>query len=56
MTPHEFHRMTDLRCNGPIIGLVGVSGPALSIELLGHQYTTELVHYFDLEVNFRYLP
>ena len=56
MTPHDFHRMTSLRCDGTIINLKGKSGVQLGIELLGWKYMTNTIHYFDIEIDYKPLP
>lgn len=53
VTPHNFHRITDLRSHGPIINLEGKSGVELGIDLLGRSYSTKYVRYFDLKANFK---
>ena len=53
VTSHDFHRMTSLRSNGPIIDLEGESGIQLGIDLLGCRYSSERIHYFDLETNYK---
>ena len=55
MTPHDFHRMTDLRADGSIINLEGESGVQLGVDLLGHRYLSGHIHYFDLERDYRSL-
>ena len=35
VTPHDFHRITSLRCDGLLINLEGESGILLGIDLLG---------------------
>ena len=46
--------MTDLRCDGALINLGGESGIQLGIDLLGRRYTTKMIRYFDIEVD--YMP
>lgn len=53
VTPHDFHQMIDLRCDGPFIDLEGESSTQLSIDLLGRKYLSESICYFDLEANYR---
>ena len=53
MTPHDFHRMTDLRADGSIINLEGESGVQLDVDLLGRRYLSECVRYFDLETDYK---
>ena len=53
VTPHDFHRLTNLISNGPIINLEGKSGVALVIELLGRAYFSEHIRYLDSVANFR---
>ena len=50
---YDFHRMTSLRSDGPIINLESESGIQLGTYLLGHTYTTERICYFDLEKDYR---
>ena len=54
VTPHNFHRMTNLRLDGPIINLQSELGIQLGINLLGHKYLSEHIRYFDLERD--YMP
>jgi len=54
VTPFDFHCMTDLRCDGALINLGGESGIQLGIDLLGRRYTTKMIRYFDIEVD--YMP
>ena len=56
MTPHDFHRMTSLRCDGTIINLEGKSGVQLGIELLGWKYMMNTIHYFDIEIDYKPPP
>ena len=53
VTFHDFHWMTSLRSHGPIIKFEGESSMEIGIDLLGHAYPSEHVHYFDLEIDFR---
>ena len=52
VTPHDYHQMTDLRCDSLLTNLEGESGT----QLLGQRHTTEKVHYFNLEMDHRPLP
>ena len=56
VTPHDFHHMTGLRCDGAFINLEGESGTQLSIDLLGRRYTTKMICYFDIETNYNSFP
>ena len=56
VTPHDCHHMIGLRCDGAFINLEGESGTLLGIELLRKRYTTETIHYFDIEVDYEPLP
>ena len=53
VTPHDFHQKTGLRSDGPIINLENESGIQLGIDLLGCRYSSEHIHYFDLENDYR---
>lgn len=56
MTPHDFHYMTYLRCDGALINLEGEVGTHIGIDLLGRRYTIEMICYFDIETNYKPLP
>ena len=56
VTPHDFHRMISLRCDGAIINLEGESGTQLVIDLLGRRCSTNMICYFDIKVDYRLLP
>ena len=53
MTPHDFHCMTSLRCDGALINLEGVLGTQLGIDLLGRRYTVKTIHYFNIKADYR---
>ena len=53
MTPHDFHQMTSLRRDGPLIDLDGESSTQLSIDLLGHWYSSKSICYFNLEADYK---
>ena len=53
MTPHGFHRMIGLRCDGTLINLKGELGTQLGIDLLGRRYTIEKISYFHIEADYR---
>ena len=53
MTPHDFHCMTGLRCDGALINLEGVLGTQLGIDLLGRRYTVKTIHYFNIKADYR---
>ena len=53
VTPHDFYWMTSLRSHRPIIDLEGESSIQEGIDLLGHAYPSERVHYFDLERDYK---
>ena len=53
MTPHDFHHMTSLRCNGALINLEGESGTQLGIDLLGRRYTIKTILYFNIKVDYK---
>ena len=55
MTPHDFHYMTGLRCDGALINLEGELGTQFGIDLLGRRYTTETICYFDIEFGIDFL-
>lgn len=54
VTPHDFHQMTNLRFDGPIINLESDLGIQLGINLLGQKYLSKHICYFDLERD--YMP
>ncbi|KAL0001463.1 hypothetical protein SO802_015244 [Lithocarpus litseifolius] len=56
MVPHDFHRMTSLRCDRAIINLEGESSIQLGIDLLRQRHMKEMVCYFDLETDQKPLP
>lgn len=56
ITPHDFHRMTSLRCDRALINLEGESGTQLGINLLGRKYTTDTIRYLDIEADYMLLP
>ena len=56
VTPHDFHHMIGLRCNGAFINLEGESGTQLGIDLLRRRYTTEMICYFNIEMDYKPLP
>ena len=55
MTPHDFHWMTNLRSHGPLINMEGELGMELGIDMVGHAYPSEHIHYFALEFDFKHL-
>ena len=55
MTPYGFHCMTGLRCDRALTNLKGESGTQVGIYLLGRRYTTETIHYFDIETDYKLL-
>lgn len=56
MIPHDFHRMTNLQCDRPLIYLEGESSTQLSIDLLGRRYPSNNICYFNLEANYKPYP
>ena len=56
ITPHGFHRMTDLRCDRTLINLEGELGTQLGIDLLRMRYTIEKISYFHIEADYRPFP
>ena len=56
VTPFDFFCMTDLNFEGAIISLDGVSGMQLGINMLGRKYSTETIRYFDLVLDYMFLP
>jgi len=56
VTSHDFHCMIDLRCDSALINLEGKLGTQLAIDLLGRRYSTDTIHYFDIEADYRPLP
>ena len=55
MTPHDFHRMIGLRCDRALINLKGKSGTRLGIDLLGRRQTTNVIRYFNIEMDYKLL-
>ena len=53
VTPHDFHHMIGLRCNGALINLEGKSGTQLGIDLLERRYNPDTIHYFDIEMDYK---
>ena len=53
MTPHDFHRMIGLRCDGTLINLGGVSGVQLGIDLLKRRYSMDTIRYYDIKTDYR---
>ena len=53
VTPHDFHHLTSLRCDGVLISLEGELATQLGIDFLGRRYTTEMIRYFDIEADYR---
>ena len=53
LTPYDFHRMTVLRCDGALINLEGEWGKQLGIDLFRRRYTTQMICYFDIKVDYR---
>uniref|UniRef100_A0A7N2L9M4 Aminotransferase-like plant mobile domain-containing protein n=1 Tax=Quercus lobata TaxID=97700 RepID=A0A7N2L9M4_QUELO len=53
ITPLNFHCMTSLRFDGAPISLEDKSGVWLGAKLLGRRYATEMIHYTNLEADFR---
>ena len=56
VTPYDFYCMTGLGFKGAIISLDGVSGMQLGIDMLGRKYSTETIRYFDLVLDYMFLP
>ena len=56
VTPYDFHRMIGLQFDGIPINLKDKLGVRLGVDLLGRRYATEMIHYNDLEANFRHYP
>ena len=52
-TPHNYHWMIGLWCDGPLIDLEGELDTQLSIDLLGRRYLSESICYFDLKADYR---
>ena len=56
VTPYDFYRMTNLSFEGAIISLDGVSGIQLGLYMLGRKYSFETIGYFDLVLDYMFLP
>ena len=55
VTLYDFYRMIDLRFEGAIINMDGVSGIQLGLDMLGRKYSTKTVRYFDLVLDYMFL-
>ena len=53
---YTFHHMTGLRCDEALINLEDESAIQLGIDLLERRYTTEMICYFNIEMDYRPLP
>lgn len=53
VTPHDFHYMTSLRCDGVLINLEGESGTQLGIDFLRRRYTTNTIRYFNIKMDYK---
>ena len=56
VTPYNFYCMTGLSFEGAIISLDGVSGIQLGLYMLGRKYSFETIGYFDLVLDYMFLP
>jgi len=53
VSPHDFHRMFGLRCDGTIINLRGASSVDIGIELLRRRYSMDTIRYYDTKMEYR---
>ena len=53
VTPHDFHHMIGLKCDGALINLEGKLSTQLGIDLLERRYNTDMIHYFDIEMDYK---
>jgi len=56
VTPYDFHRITSLSFEGPIVNLDSVLGVQLGLNMLGRKYSIETIRYFDLVLDYMLLP
>ena len=56
VTPYDFYHMTDLSFEGYIISMDSASGIQLGLDILGRKYSIETIHYFDLVLDYMFLP
>ena len=56
MTPYDFYHMTGLSFKRAIINLDSVSGIQRGLDMLGRKYSIEIIHYFDLVLDYMLLP
>ena len=53
VTPHDFHYMTSVRCDGALINLEGELGIQLGIDFLGRRYTNDMICYFNIKMDYK---
>ena len=56
MTPYDFYRMTGHSFEGATNSLDSVSGMQLGLNMLGRKYSTKTIPYFDLVLDYMFLP
>ena len=56
VTPYNFYYMTGLSFKGAIISIDGVSSVQLGNDILGRKYSNVTIHYFDLVLDYMFLP
>ena len=56
VTPYNFYRMTGLSFEGAIISLDGVLSIQLGLDRLGRKYSIETIRYFNLVLDYMFLP
>ena len=56
VTPYDFYCMTSLSFEGAIISLDCELSFQLGLDMLGRKYPTETICYFDLVLDYMFLP
>ena len=56
VSPYDFYCMTGLNFEGAIINLFGVLGIWLGLDMLGRKYFIETICYFELVLDYMFLP
>ena len=56
MTPYDFYHMTGLSFEEAIISLDGVLSIQLGLDRLGRKYSIETIRYFNLVLDYMFLP
>ena len=56
MIPYDFYHMNGLSFEGAIITSDGVLGVQLGIDMLGRKYSIKTIRYFDMVLDYMFLP